>query len=527
MSKHILILGAGLMQKPAVESAKKLGWHVTVADGNPAALCRSFADRFEKIDLKDLQALAALCSEMKQNDGLDAVFTAGTDFSAAVAYLAEQNGLPGHTYEAACNATDKIRMRKCFEAASVGSPKFMEVDVKNGDIQNLTVPFDFPVVIKPVDNMGARGCRICRTESELNQAVKTAVSFSRTGRAVVEEYMDGPEFSLDSLLYEGKLVITGFADRHIFYPPYFIEMGHTMSTNISFEDMKEVASVFEKGIHALGLTCGACKGDMKLTSHGGAVGEIAARLSGGYMSGWTFPYASGINLTEQALFIAMGIKPPLFEKSSLSKMKKLSENVWYYEPKKYSAERAWISIPGVVEEIYGYEKAGKTRGLKDLLPRAEKGSNVVFPVNNVEKCGNCITLARTRKKAVISCESAVKNIVMRLKSDEQTTEDFLNLKTDFPPSAFVISDEDYAKIESFSDSTIYDTGKSWKKQIPSFLLKYTNSLTDWNHKTMKDALNQFETYFLETVELPYKKFWKYLLRGSVQGLMYLADKIKG
>ena len=245
------------------------------------------------------------------------------------------------------------------------------------------------------------------------------------------------------------------------------------------------------------------------------------------MSGWTFPYASGINLTEQALLISMGIKPPLFEESSLSKMKKLSENVWYYEPKKYSAERAWISIPGVVKEIYGYKKAEKIRELKDLLPRAESSSNVVFPVNNVEKCGNCITLARTRKKAIISCEIAVENVVMRLKTDEQATEDFLNHKTDFPPSAFEISDEDYAKIGSLSDSAVYDTGKKWQKQIPSFLLKYTNSLTDWNHKTIKDALNQFETYFGETVELPCKIFWKYLLRGSVQGLLYLADKIKG
>ena len=365
------------MQKPAVESAKKLGWHVTVADGNPSAVCAPLADCFKNIDLKDLPALSALCRKMKQNDGLDAVFTAGTDFSAAVAYLAEQNGLAGHSYEAACNATDKIRMRKCFEASSVGSPKFVEVDGKKSDMQNVTVSFDFPVVVKPVDNMGARGCRICRNPEELNEAVKTAVGFSRTGRAVVEEYMDGPEFSLDSLIYDGKLVITGFADRHIFYPPYFIEMGHTMSTDLPLVKLKKVALTFEKGIHALGLTCGACKGDMKLISRGATVGEIAARLSGGYMSGWTFPYASGINLTEQALLISMGIKPPLFEEKSLSKMKKLSENVWYYEPKKYSAERAWISIPGVADKIYGYDNAKKTRELKNLLTRVEEGAEVV------------------------------------------------------------------------------------------------------------------------------------------------------
>ena len=121
--------------------------------------------------------------------------------------------------------------------------------------------------------------------------------------------MDGPEFSIDSLVFEDKLVITGFADRHIYYPPYFIEMGHTMPTEFSEEERNKVIKAFAKGVKALGLSCGAAKGDMKLTSNGAMIGEIAARLSGGYMSGWTFPYASGINLTEQALFLASGVFP--------------------------------------------------------------------------------------------------------------------------------------------------------------------------------------------------------------------------
>ena len=123
----VLILGAGLMQKPAIQAAKKLGYHVTVVDANPAAVCVPFADCFEPVDLKDKDSLLSLAAELKNSSGLSAVFTAGTDFSASVSYLTEKLGLPGHTYRAALNASDKLRMRSCFQKCGVPSPLFIEI----------------------------------------------------------------------------------------------------------------------------------------------------------------------------------------------------------------------------------------------------------------------------------------------------------------------------------------------------------------------------------------------------------------
>ena len=150
--------------------------------------------------------------------------------------------------------------------------------------------------------------------SEFIPAVEKAIANSRSGRAIFEEYMDGREFSIDSLVINGNVTITGFAERHIYYPPYFIEMGHTMSAELTENEYNLLRSEFVKAVHALGLTNGVAKADIKLTSKGAMIGEIAARLSGGYMSGWTFPYASGINLTRQALLIALGEKIEIEEK---------------------------------------------------------------------------------------------------------------------------------------------------------------------------------------------------------------------
>ena len=113
--------------------------------------------------------------------------------------------------------------------------------------------------------MGARGCRMVLSAADLSPALIDAIGYSRTGTAIVEEYMDGPEFSLEALVYDGEIHMTGFADRHIFFPPYFIEMGHTIPTSFSAEDQEALCEVFHKGIRSLGLSWGVAKGDIKLT----------------------------------------------------------------------------------------------------------------------------------------------------------------------------------------------------------------------------------------------------------------------
>ena len=121
----VFILGAGVMQLPAIRTAKDLGWTVVVADANAAAPGAELADRFLNVDLKDREGLAASARGIREEFGLDGVFTAGTDFSASVAYVAGELGLPGIPLSAALRASDKLEMRAAFAAAGVPSPRFV------------------------------------------------------------------------------------------------------------------------------------------------------------------------------------------------------------------------------------------------------------------------------------------------------------------------------------------------------------------------------------------------------------------
>ncbi|WP_168203368.1 ATP-grasp domain-containing protein [Oceanispirochaeta crateris] len=512
----IMILGAGIMQLPAFEAAKKNNWYTIAADGNPEAPCRSRADQFLNIDLKDRVGLVEAAEELMTTRNIQGVFTCGTDFSASVAWIAEKLNLPGIPYQTALDCTDKYRMRMKFKEQNIPIPAFCELSAEL-DPHKETKHLLYPLVVKPVDNMGGRGVITVDTPENLEKALSEAIKFSRTNRAIVEEFMDGPEFSIDSLVVDGELVICGFADRHIYYPPCFIEMGHTLPSNIEKSEEEEIYRVFKNAVKALNITTGAAKGDIKLTSRGVMIGEIAARLSGGYMSGWTFPYASGVSLVEEGMRLSMGLKPV--------NLKATESNT--------SSERAFISIPGRIQDIHYLEEAHALDYVKDIFLISDKGDRVQFPLNNVMKCGNVIAVGPDRASAVNASAKAVSMIRISLESGDAETQEFLSmpLETQFPPSAYLR--ESWKELENL---------KAFK---PDFSMQYKESpipvpqkaqgldflsQKDWNCLSLEEALEEIiKTKNLTKTSEPLwtlyaLHFWYAFIRGGIQGGLWYINQ---
>jgi biotin carboxylase len=488
------------------------------------------ADQFERIDLKDKEGIEALARSLQDSGPLGGIMTAGTDFSAAVAWVAEKLGLPGVPYEAALNASDKARMRACFKKAGLPSPEF--ITITKSELQG-EPSLPFPLVVKPVDNMGGRGCRRVDNIEEYREAAAEAIRFSRSGRAIVEAFMDGPEFSVDAIVYHGEITICGLADRHIFFPPYFIEMGHTMPTAIAPEQQKALLDTFCTGVRALGLagdkSVGAAKGDIKLTSSGPMIGEIAARLSGGYMSGWTYPYSSGVEPIRAAILAAVGRKP-----DGLIPLK-----TWT------SAERAFISIPGTVKTISGTEEARRRPFVKDLFFRIACGDRVDFPRNNVSKCGNILSAAPDRASAVEAAESAARSILIRLDSRDPETGEFLsNAGTGFPPDAYLLDPELKAALAALPDTE--SNGQKDGLQIIPFPAFQASGLEDYAGRSVAESLKAVREltglplpeFHAESAKKPPessdnnrnnflgRQFWSTLVRGGYQGAVYYIDKMR-
>ncbi len=526
-ARSILILGGGVMQLPAIRLAKERRWRVTVADGNPQAVGAQEADRCLPIDLKDNEAIERAARRLAAEDGLDGVFTAGTDFSVTVAWVAERLGLPGIPYEVARRATDKALMRAAFRAAGVPSPDFVGVSEEEDPVRAAS-RLRYPLVVKPVDNMGARGIRRIDEPGELPEAVALARGHSRSRRVILEEFIPGPEFSLDAIVDGGRITVTGIADRIIRFAPYFVETGHTIPTAADRATIEGLCSVFEAGIRALGIERGAAKGDVKLSPEGPVIGEIAARLSGGYMSGWTYPYASGSLVTGAALNIAVGL--PAGDLSPRWRM--------------VSAERAFFSIPGRVAQVVGLEETRRAPFVKDLFLRVGKGDSVTFPTNNVEKCGNVISQAPTREAAVKASEAAAARIVILLEPTAAETAGFLfDGGEGWVPPAF-----DLRASEQDGDPLAVEI-RAHLAELPLFLLGAGQEgigvlplagiealrARDWHGRGPLEALAT--VYELAPVApaavresgsfrlLLGRLFWQTFLRGSIQGAVWLAQTL--
>ncbi len=528
----ILILGGGTMQLPAIKSANEMGWVTIVADGNAMVPGREISTYFENIDLKDTEGIISAALEYKNKIGLNGVFTAGTDFSELVARVADAAGLPGITIESAIKASNKFEMRKAFKKNGINSPGFISVkslaDVNCKHLESEKIIF--PVVVKPVDNMGSRGIKKVENCNQLGNAVTEALKFSRSGRVIIEEYLDGPEFSVDAIIYKGEITVCGFADRHIYYPPYFIEMGHTIPSTLDKSRYLELISTFKSAVHALGITEGTAKGDIKYSRGKAYVGELAARLSGGYMSGWTYPYSSGVELTKAALKIAVGLEPGNLNPTL----------------NRTSAERAFISIPGKIKAVYGLEEIKSDKNIKNIFLRVSPGENIYFPENNVEKAGNCIAVHEESKNAIQFAENACRKIFIRLEACNELTEKFIfDGYQSWVPNAFTLNNPvNIKKFEEMLDFKIYSVDEIKIISIPSLV---NESSKEWHGKNINTALQEILSIKYDTSTnvrvkiiqadesidrsdsangiILGKLFYSGLIRGGVQGGVWIVDSI--
>lgn len=389
-----MVIGGGILQIPLIQTASSMGIKTIVTDYNPDAYGLKICDYPVLMSTRDVDGTVRIAKEISQKVPIHGVMTVGTDASKTVAAVANALGLPGIKYEDAECATNKIKMRTRFKKFNVPCPDFFGVWSYNEALEAFK-KLTKPVVVKPADNMGARGVKRIEKEEDLPFAFESAKKNSPSGEVVIEEYMDGDELSIDSLVIGDEVHICGVADRIIERAPYFIEIGHVMPSQKNPEILKQAVEVMKQGIKALGITIGAAKGDIKITSSGPKIVELAARLSGGFMSTYTFPYSTGINLMKAAIEVSFGQKP---SESFMPRWNKVS------------IERSIIPEPGIIRKIEGIETAENIPGVKNVFLTQEIGDEVVSPTNNVEKAGHLIVLADNHPKAFEIAEQALKAI---------------------------------------------------------------------------------------------------------------------
>lgn len=299
--KKLAIIGASYLQQPLVEKAREMGLYTICFAWEDGAVCKELCDKFYPISIVDKDAILEVCREEK----IDAVTTIASDVAVlTVNYVAEQMGLIGNPDRYSQTATNKYLMRQCFMENGVPSPKFCLTD---GDVPMAIRTFRFPVIVKPTDRSGSRGVEKVEKQNDLQEAITRACKESFQQKAVIEEFVEGREISVESISFEGKHYVLQITDKVTTEAPFFVELEHHQPSTLP-EDIKSwVNAIVLNALTALHIQYGASHAELKITKDGDIrVIEIGARMGGDFIGSDLVKLSTGYDFLKGVIDVAFG-----------------------------------------------------------------------------------------------------------------------------------------------------------------------------------------------------------------------------
>ncbi len=397
-TRTILIVGAGTETVPGIRRAKEMGLYVVVSDMNPNAPGCAIADKSIVVSTYDVEATVEAAKDFTRNERpIDGVISIATDVPMAVASVAAELGLVGIPLEAARIASNKVLMMQVLSEAGIPVPWYSVVSSAE-DLKDIERQRCCDCVVKPVDSRGSRGVVMLSSLEECEFSYNYALKFSPGKQVMVEEYVEGPQVSTESLLLKGAAYTPGFSDRNYKdfkrFAPHIIEDGGQQPSFLFDADRQAVADLAVRAGRAIGVETGVIKGDMVLSPQGPKVIEIAPRLSGGWFCTDQIPLATGVDLIGAALRVALGETP---SEQELTSNKTTAVAIRYFFP-----------APGKVVAINKVSEFDDTEWVHRIGFFVKVGDIVGDVSDHTSRSGYVITTGRSRQEAVSRADEVVK-----------------------------------------------------------------------------------------------------------------------
>ena len=387
--KKLMIVGASVLQLPAIFKAKEMGLNVAVVDYNPQAIGIQYADKYYNASTMDEDAVLA-AAEDYQPDG---IMTLATDMPMrGVAKTSDKLHLHSINYDTALKATDKSLMIKAFKQFGVPSPWFFDI-ASFEELKALEGKISFPCIIKPTDNAGSHGVAKTNSFRELLDNYEYAHSCSRHGKVIVEEFLDGPEVSVEVMVVNDVVNILQITDKITTEAPHFVEMGHTQPSRLPDEAQEQIRQVAILACRAVGIDKGPAHVEMKVTKHGPKMIELGARMGGDNITTHLVPLSTGIDMVNATIKIALGEEPDITPTLHCG-----------------SAIR-YFQVPfGTIKAIENVEEAKSISGVKHIIFTKDVGEKASPILCSNDRVGSVISQGLTAEEAVEACEKAMDTI---------------------------------------------------------------------------------------------------------------------
>lgn len=394
--KRLLVLAAGILQVPVIKKAKEMGIYVIAVDGDPNAVGLKYADKAMVVNITSEEDVLKVAHEEK----IDGVIHPCSEVSMNVmGRLNEELGLSGITREQAIRATNKHLMREAFEKGNAPSPKSFLTENVEDAWMHLQNDFSIDGILKPSRNSGSRGiAKVSRDmdKADFVKAYDIALNESRDQSVLIEQFIEGPEFSIEIIVWNGNVNVLTVTDKKTTGAPHFVELGHNQPSCFSAADVETLKTAAVAGVKALGVNNCACHAEAKMMDGKAYLMEIGARLGGDFISTELTHLSTGVDMVAAAINVALGVEPDLNPKE---------------EPKGVCI-RYFCPTPGKLVNISNTEILADPRVyLWEIYHKV--GDEIPEVTSSLCRSGHVIVTEKTPQKAIELAERLINGVVFK------------------------------------------------------------------------------------------------------------------
>ena len=382
-----------ILQVPVIKKAKEIGYYVIAADGDSNAVGLQFADKAICANITDEEVMLEIAREQH----IDGVIHPCSEVSMNVmGRINDELGLAGITKVQAIRATNKHLMRNAFEKGNAPSP--MSILTKSAEDAWIHLQNDLSTngILKPSRNSGSRGiAKVSRNmdKEDFVKAYNIALNESRDKSVLIEQFIDGPEFSIEIIVWNSEVNVLTVTDKKTTGAPHFVELGHNQPSCYSKEDVETLKTAAVAGVKALGVNNCACHAEAKLMDGKAYLMEIGARLGGDFISTELTHLSTGIDMVAAAIDVALGMEPDLSIKE---------------EPKgaciRYFCPKAGKLVSVTNTEVLNDPRVYK----KEIYVR--KGDIIPEITSSLSRSGHVIVIEKTPQEAVKLAEKLINEV---------------------------------------------------------------------------------------------------------------------
>ena len=371
-----------------------MGYYVIAADDDPNAPGMALADKAIVPDgLMNEEKMVAIAKEEQINGVIHPCSEVAMN---VMGRINDELGLCGISKEIAIRATNKHLMREAFEKSGAPSPKSILTKDEEDAWATFCNEFDTNAILKPSRNSGSRG--IAKVEKGISKEAfvslyERALNESRDHQVLIEQFIEGPEFSVEVIVWKGEPHVLAVTDKKTTEAPYFVELGHNQPSLYPEDVQQKLKDGAIAGCKALGLTNCAAHCELKVQNGEAYLMEIGARMGGDFISTELTHLSSGVDMVAATIDVVLGVKP------NLDSIKdKHGVAIRYFTPK-----------PGVVKGIEN-EAALKRPDIYDAEIYVKPGDVVREVKSSLDRSGHVIVTAPTAKDAINLAEMIIDEV---------------------------------------------------------------------------------------------------------------------